>query len=150
MKVPLGRKKSDTEIYTPTASSSTRTNSAADDEFLTKLDRATVDASGLGSGMTTSDDLHVGVVTRSGERDEMMNKINELEQRLLDTTEIKQVSVDEELHSVLVEMEQERSKILNKLKESKIILDMKSMVISDLSTSKDDLQNELQQHHPRR
>ena len=99
------------------------------------------------SALTTPDDIKIGLpsdfMLRCDERNEMMNKIFELEQRLVDTNDFIRPSEGDELHLVLQEMEQERKQILTKLKESKIVLAMKSLVIADLSTSKKELENEL-------
>ena len=99
------------------------------------------------SALTTPEDSKVGprsdLISMCEERNEMINKIFELEQRLLDSSDFIRPSEGDELHLVLLEMEEERNNILNKLKESKIILAMKSLVIADLSTSKKELENEL-------
>ena len=99
------------------------------------------------SVLTTPEDSKIGLrsemMSRSDERNEMMNRIFELELRLLRSNDFIPPSEGDESHVVLLEMEQERSKILGKLKESKIILAMKSLVITDLSSSKEELENEL-------
>ena len=77
------------------------------------------------SALTTPDDIKIGLpsdfMLRCDERNEMMNKIFELEQRLVDTNDFIRPSEGDELHLVLQEMEQERKQILTKLKESKIV-----------------------------
>ena len=79
------------------------------------------------------------------DRNELLFRILALERQLIENlTDPNAPSQDNEVHTVLVAMEEERHMILDKLKESKIVLAMKTIAVADMTSTNNSLQKEIE------
>ena len=91
-----------------------------------------------------SDYLSSGASHHDG-RNDLLLRILDLERQLIGTlSDPKSPSQDNELHAVLVAIEEDRHIILDNLNKTNMTLTMKSMVIADLSDSNKILQKEVE------
>ena len=82
----------------------------------------------------------------SDDRNELLMKILDLELQLIEAlTDSKSPPQDRELHTVLVAMEGERHRILDKLKQSQVDLTTKSMEIVELSDTNEKLHRRVEE-----